>query len=113
MGFTYLIIINLYSLVISWFFSDSLTENVGGPAVYGFFAFISIIAGIFSFKFIPDTYVKTVEELSFMYRRKAIAQNPVEIISTTMNLPNSRKISAEDYDDMYLSYITLGDLEMK
>ena len=54
-----------------------------------------------------------MEELSFMYRRKAIAQNPVEIISTTMNLPNSRKISAEDYDDMYLSYITLGDLEMK
>ena len=54
-----------------------------------------------------------MEELSFLYRRKAIAHAPVEIMSTTMNLPNSRKMSAEDYEDMYLSYITLGDLEME
>ena len=37
--------------------------------------------------------------------------DPTELISMTMDLPRSRKMTVEEYDDHYLSYVTIGDLE--
>jgi hypothetical protein len=84
---------------------------VGTTATAVFFAVISIIAAGFSFRFIPETCGKNVEELSFLYRRKAMVMDPTELISMTMDLPRSRKMTVEEYDDSYLSYVTIGDLE--
>ena len=88
-----------------------ISGSVGGPATAGFFSVISIIAAFFSFWFIPETCGKNVEELSFLYRRKALAKDPAEIISMTLDLPRSRKMTVEEYDDNYLSFVTIGDLE--
>ena len=95
------------------FFIFIITESVGGPATYGFFAVVCMIASIFSYHFVPETQGKNVEELSFLYRNRAITCVPLDIMSTTLDLPGSRKVStAEQYDDIYLAYVTLGDLEV-
>ena len=88
-----------------------VSVSVGTTATAVFFAMISIIAAGFSFRFIPETSGKNVEELSFLYRRKAMVMDPTEVISMTMDLPRSRKMTVEEYDDHYLSYVTIGDLE--
>ena len=68
-------------------------DVVGGPATYGFFAAFCVGAALFGFFLIPETRGKNVEELSFMYRGRAMTVNPTDIIATTMNLPGSRKSS--------------------
>ena len=90
---------------------ELISVSVGTTATAVFFAVISIIAAGFSFWFIPETCGKNVEELSFLYRRKAMVMDPTELISITMDLPRSRKMTVEEYDDNYLSYVTIGDLE--
>ena len=90
---------------------ELISVSVGTTATAVFFAVISIIAASFSFRFIPETCEKNVEELSFLYRRKAMVMDPTELITMTMDLPRSRKMTVEEYDDHYLSYVTIGDLE--
>ena len=48
---------------------------------------------MFGFFLIPETRGKSADELSHFYRRRALAINPVDIMSTTMSLPGSRKSS--------------------
>ena len=62
-------------------------DVVGGPATYGFFAVVCMIASIFSYHFVPETQGKNVEELSFLYRNRAITCVPLDIMSTTLDLP--------------------------
>ena len=54
--------------------------SVGTTATAVFFAMISIIAAGFSFRFIPETCGKNVEELSFLYQRKTMVMDPTGII---------------------------------
>ena len=72
---------------------ELILVSVGTTAAAVFFAVISIIAAGFSFRFIPETCGKNVEELSFLYRRKAMVMDPTELISMTMDLPRSRKMT--------------------
>ena len=57
-----------------------------------FFPF-PIGGALFGFFLIPETRGKSADELSHFYRRRALAINPVDIISTTISLPGSRKSS--------------------
>ena len=54
---------------------------------------IPIGGALFGFFLIPETRGKSADELSHFYRRRALAINPVDIISTTISLPGSRKSS--------------------
>ena len=65
----------------------------GGPATYGFFATFCVGAALFGFFLIPETRGKNVEELSFLYRGRAITVNPTDIMVTTMSLLGSQKSS--------------------
>merc|ERR1719362_2477585 len=104
--------ITIFPMLPSVILNDLIFKlHLGGPFAVVSYAVISIIAAGFSFRFIPETCGKNVEELSFLYRRKAMVMDPTELISMTMDLPRSRKMTVEEYDDHYLSYVTIGDLE--
>ena len=83
-------------------------EEIGGAGTYGFFALFCIGGVMFALFLIPETRGKSADELSHFYRQRVLAINPVDIMSTTMSLPGSRKTSELGSQPMGITGISLA-----
>lgn len=46
--------------------------DVSGAMTYGFYALMSILSGLFVWKFIPETKGKTLEELESVWKKEDV-----------------------------------------
>ena len=46
--------------------------DVSGAMTYGFYALMSILSGLFVWKFIPETKGKTLEELENVWKKESV-----------------------------------------